>query len=162
MSTVEPFPSNFRKSSYKLCFFSLVKVQNKVSAGIKLVQYYTTKEWVFDTFKFEELLSNLNTTDAEIFNTDTNQLNYEEYLLNYILGIRKYMLGESDATIPRARVTLRVLYALDCITKLLLASIVGWFLWTHIEGFVERSDKMLQSAIQTIYVYKNKSTGVFN
>ncbi|XP_013107128.1 putative fatty acyl-CoA reductase CG5065 [Stomoxys calcitrans] len=137
----------------------LVKVQHKVSAGIKLMQYYTTKEWVFETYKFEELMSNLNKTDADIFNMDTNQLQFEQYIHHYIMGIRKYMLGESDETIPRARLLLRFQYCLDCFSKLLIAGIVGWILWDYIEGFVESSDIILQSVIRTFFSYKNNTVG---
>ncbi|XP_075147044.1 fatty acyl-CoA reductase 1 [Haematobia irritans] len=136
----------------------LVRVQHKVSAGIKLVQYYTTKDWVFETQKFEELSSNLNKKDADIFNMDTNQLHFEEYLQNYILGIRKYMLGESDSTIPRARILLRILYCLDCITKAIVIGIFVWLFWGHVEYFAERGDKILQSIIQTLHSYKRNVT----
>ncbi|XP_073847723.1 putative fatty acyl-CoA reductase CG5065 [Musca autumnalis] len=138
----------------------LVKVQNKVSVGIKLVQYYTTKEWVFKTHKFEELYHNLNRRDTTIFNMDTNQLDFEQYLHNYILGIRKYMLGESDTTIPRARSILRILYCLDCAVKLIFLSGVLFLIWTHVGSFVQRTDNILHSALKTLYMYTNKSSEI--
>lgn len=121
------------------------------------MQYYTTKEWTFKTDKFEALVSKLNKADAEIFDMDTSQLNYEEYIRTYIVGIRNYMLGESDATIPRARSVLRFLYILDCATKFIFGALVFWFLWTHVDSFVERSDKLIQSTIKRIYLFKNKT-----
>ncbi|KAL7727826.1 hypothetical protein ACLKA6_019762 [Drosophila palustris] len=91
----------------------LVHVQRKISTGLKLLQYYTTKDWDFRNERFQELSSKLNETDEQLFDTSVSQVNWDIYISNYIRGMRTYILGESDDTLPYAKIVLRRLYILD-------------------------------------------------
>lgn len=135
-----------------------MKVQKKVSSGLELLQYYTTKEWEFKSENFQKLQSKLNRIDQNIFDTDTSQVNWEAYIRTYIMGMRTYILGESESTIPHAKKVLRRLYILDRLVKLMLLGLIFWFLWTHLDGFVERSDVLIQNTLQTIYNYSKNKT----
>lgn len=82
---------------------SLVNVQNRVSQGLKVLQYYTVRDWVFKNENFRKLHEDMNAVDKEKFNCDLKQIVFQEYLQNYILGTRQYLLKESPESIPKAR-----------------------------------------------------------
>lgn len=104
--------------------------------GLKLLQYYTTKRWEFRNERFQEMSSQLSLLDQDLFDTSVGQVNWETYISNYIVGMRTYILGESEDTLPQARKVLRRLYILDWVSKVLFFSLSFWFLWTHLDGFV--------------------------
>ncbi|XP_033233189.1 putative fatty acyl-CoA reductase CG5065 [Drosophila pseudoobscura] len=135
----------------------LVNVQRKVSMGLKLLQYYTTKDWEFQNEKFQEMSSQLNAIDEEMFDTSVGQLNWETYISTYIMGMRTYILRESPSTLPYARKVLRRLYILDCVSKVLFFTLTFWFLWTHMDGFVESGDAFIRSSLSSIYHERNNT-----
>jgi fatty acyl-CoA reductase len=85
----------------------LVDVQKRVSQGLKVLQYYTTRPWIFKNDNFKKLYNEMNDVDKEKFYCDLKQINYEDYILNYILGTRQYILKESPDSLPKARKTLK-------------------------------------------------------
>lgn len=135
----------------------MVNVQRKISTGLKLLQYYTTKDWDFRNERFQEMSDKLNSTDQEIFDTSVSQVNWDIYISDYIRGMRTYILGESDETLPYARKVLRRLYILDWASKILFFTLTFWFLWTHLDGFVERSDNFIRSSLYNIYNEQNST-----
>lgn len=135
-------------------------MQRKISTGLKLLQYYTTKDWDFRNERFQEMSDKLNSTDQEIFDTSVSQVNWDVYISDYIRGMRTYILGESDDTLPYARKVLRRLYILDWATKILFFTLTFWFLWTHLDGFVEKSDIFIRSSLYNIYNEHNSTINV--
>lgn len=135
-------------------------MQRKISTGLKLLQYYTTKDWDFRNERFQEMSDKLNSTDQEIFDTSVSQVNWDVYISDYIRGMRTYILGESDETLPYARKVLRRLYILDWASKILFFTLTFWFLWTHLDGFVERSDTFIRSSLYNIYNEHNSTINV--
>lgn len=49
-------------------FGSLVAVQKRISQGLKVLQYYTTKNWIFKNDKFLRMRYKMNKADREKFN----------------------------------------------------------------------------------------------
>ncbi|KAI2564986.1 fatty acyl-CoA reductase 2 [Homo sapiens] len=45
--------------------------------------------------------------DQRVFNFDVRQLNWLEYIENYVLGVKKYLLKEDMAGIPKAKQRLK-------------------------------------------------------
>ncbi|XP_034659810.1 putative fatty acyl-CoA reductase CG5065 [Drosophila subobscura] len=135
----------------------LVNVQRKVSMGLKLLQYYTTKDWEFRNERFQQMSSQLNAIDEEMFDTSVGQLNWETYISTYIMGMRTYIIRESPSTLPYARKVLRRLYILDWVSKVLFFTLTFWFLWTHLDGFVESGDAFIRSSLSSIYHERNNT-----
>ncbi|XP_023019831.2 putative fatty acyl-CoA reductase CG5065, partial [Leptinotarsa decemlineata] len=104
----------------------LVKTQKRIQNGLKVLQYYATRPWFFHNEKFTQLFDSLSSTDKEIFYSNRESLNFEEYMQNYILGARKYCAREEIDTLPHARKVLKRLYYLDVLKNIL---IVILFLW---------------------------------
>lgn len=90
-----------------IIFFSLVNVQKRIQGGLKVLQYYTTKEWVFRNDNLKLLANEMSDRDKQIFYMDTKQINWDDYFRNYILGTRQFCLKEDPATIPQARKLLK-------------------------------------------------------
>lgn len=85
----------------------MVRVQNKISVGLKVLQYYTTKNWIFKNDKLKSLREKLNPEDSKTFNFDMRDVDWTKYIQNYILGARHYLLKEKPETLPAARIFLR-------------------------------------------------------
>lgn len=47
--------------------FSLVSIQKRVSQGLKVLQYYTTKNWVFKNDNLQRLRDQMSTVDQQKF-----------------------------------------------------------------------------------------------
>lgn len=116
---------------------SLVRVQKKVSTGLKVLQYYTTKIWVFKNDKLENLPQKLSPRDRERFDLTVDQINWEKYLHDMIMGVRVYLLKESPETIPQARRILRRLYILDRVIVFAFYGLMFWFLWNYLEVILD-------------------------
>lgn len=82
---------------------SLVHVQKRIHKGLEVLHHYTTRHWYFHTEKIKELRQELSDVENKEFYTSTANINWDNYMLNYVLGIRKYCLHEDLDTLPQAR-----------------------------------------------------------
>ncbi|XP_055904103.1 putative fatty acyl-CoA reductase CG5065 isoform X2 [Eupeodes corollae] len=139
----------------------LIKVQKKISGGLSLLQYYTTKTWEFKNEKFCQLNSKLNYVDREIFNICQEQINWEQYIRSYIHGMRTFMLKETDASLPKARKLLTRLYIVDRIVKLTFVIVTFTLLWINIDTMIARGDAILKNALD-MFIKNDNTTLVLN
>lgn len=82
-------------------------VQTRISDGLELLQFFTTRAWNFRTVNFENMISQQSKEDSKVFNLDKDSVEIKEYMLNSILGGRQYCLKEPLSTIPKARIQLK-------------------------------------------------------
>lgn len=82
-------------------------VQTRISDGLEVLQFFTTRAWNFSTVKFEHMISQQSKEDSKIFNLDKDSVQVKEYMLTTILGGRQYCLKEPLSTIPKARMQLK-------------------------------------------------------
>lgn len=85
----------------------LVNVQKRVSQGLKVLQYYTTREWIFKNENFKKLYEDMSEVDKDKFYCDLTKVNFEEYILSYILGTRQFIIKEKPESLPSARARLK-------------------------------------------------------
>jgi len=45
----------------------------------------------------------MSETDKKLFNFDVKTINWEDYMNNFYLGIRKFLLKEEESNIPQAK-----------------------------------------------------------
>jgi len=64
---------------------------------------FGTQEWKFHDSNVRSLLSNLSSEDQELFYFDLTQLQWRQYLADYMAGARYFLLKEDTSTIPAAR-----------------------------------------------------------
>ncbi|XP_078052126.1 putative fatty acyl-CoA reductase CG5065 isoform X2 [Augochlora pura] len=93
----------------------MVRIQKRISDGLEVLQYFTTKEWIFHNTNLLIMWGEMSPKDKEIFQIDFLQINLEEYMKNCILGARQYCMKENLSTIPKARRHQAVMYIVHLI-----------------------------------------------
>ncbi|XP_030041062.2 putative fatty acyl-CoA reductase CG5065 [Manduca sexta] len=127
----------------------MVNLQKRISHGLGILQYYTTKEWHFRNENYRSLQQRVSKEDNETFYTDMSTLDPDEYLKYYVLGTREFVCKESPDTLPRARRLHRIRFFADRIVKFLFLLLVFWFLYSYRDVF-SSSVGMLDSALKSL------------
>jgi hypothetical protein len=89
----------------------MVRLQHKIQHGIELLQYFTTRRWNFKSAKFCALREKMSPADREIFYTDFEAIDDDEYMVTTVLGARQYCLKEPLTSLPRCRRNLKMYVA---------------------------------------------------
>ena len=67
------------------------------------VSQFSTQEWKLHDSNIRSLLSSLSSKDQELFYFDLTQLQWQQYLADYMAGTRYFLLKDDTSTIPAAR-----------------------------------------------------------
>ncbi|XP_063632736.1 putative fatty acyl-CoA reductase CG5065 [Cydia splendana] len=113
----------------------MVKVQERISHGLDVLQYYTTKEWYFKNTNFIALRSKVSEADNETFFTDVSKVDVNDYLKNYMIGAREYCCKEDPSNLERARKLHNIRYYVDRVTRCILIFLLCWFLYSYAHVF---------------------------
>ncbi|XP_069759271.1 fatty acyl-CoA reductase 1 isoform X4 [Narcine bancroftii] len=81
----------------------MMKVINRLHRSMMLVEYFTSHSWVWNTDNINMLMSQMSQDDKKVFNCDVRQLHWAEYMENYCMGTKKYVLNEELSGLPAAR-----------------------------------------------------------
>ncbi|XP_026740051.1 putative fatty acyl-CoA reductase CG5065 [Trichoplusia ni] len=127
----------------------MINLQKRISHGLNVLQYYTTKEWDFRNENYKSLRNRVTAEDNETFFTDISSMNPEEYLKNYVLGTRQFCCHEDPANIPRARKLHTIRYIVDRFFKLVFIALIGWFLYSNRHIF-SSSMEFLDSTLKSM------------
>lgn len=157
--------------------FSLVGVQKRISQGLEVLQYYTTKNWTFKNDKFLRMKENMSDIDRQKFyfsveevrNTiifldfdvdevfwnffvwlQSQQINWTEYIGNYISGARLYLLKEKPESLPKARILLRRLYILDKLISILFHALILWLVYSYWNNIIYSFESVLDYSTSLI------------
>lgn len=106
----------------------LVHVHKKLHHGLKVLQYFTTRQWIFVKENIVNLKNHLSENDKHTFIMTSKGLNQEEFMLNSVLITRHYLLKENPNSISKCKRRLKMLYVLDCIMKIMFWLFVAWML----------------------------------
>ncbi|XP_068442967.1 fatty acyl-CoA reductase 1-like isoform X2 [Clinocottus analis] len=87
----------------------MMRIFNRLHKAIGLLEYFSSQDWEWNSENMSMLLSQLTPEDRKTFNFDVRQLNWPEYIENYCIGTKKYVLNEDMSDIPAARQHLRKL-----------------------------------------------------
>lgn len=152
---------------FYLC--SLVDVQNRISQGLKVLQYYTTKKWVFVNDNLLRMQQTMCKEDVKKFNFNIDEvsttfyvvlcmyvliyfitfssvkIDQDKYITNYILGARHFLLKEKPETLPAARSLLRRLYLLDRLVSLICWGLALWAFWSNLDSIVFGCETMFET-----------------
>ncbi|XP_051155914.1 putative fatty acyl-CoA reductase CG5065 isoform X2 [Leptopilina boulardi] len=90
----------------------MVRVQKRISDGLEVLQYFTTREWVFHNTNLLILWGDMSPKDKEIFPIDFLTIDEMEYIKHVVLGARQYCMKENLSSLPRARMHQKILYAI--------------------------------------------------
>ncbi|XP_066593582.1 putative fatty acyl-CoA reductase CG5065 [Prorops nasuta] len=123
----------------------MIKVQNRVSSGLEMLQYYTTKPWIFQNDGMKDLQKRLSPDDKKTFFMDINSLVWNDYMLFYILGARKYCMKDDLSTLPRARRVFTYLYIADWCFFILFLALLGWLAYSFLTPFRSLTKTLIAS-----------------
>ncbi|XP_029455855.1 LOW QUALITY PROTEIN: fatty acyl-CoA reductase 2 [Rhinatrema bivittatum] len=87
----------------------MMKIFNRLHKSMMLIEYFTSKSWEWNSDNTSMLMSQLNLEDRKAFNFDVRQLHWPEYIENYCIGTKKYVLNEDMSGLPAARQHLKKL-----------------------------------------------------
>ncbi|XP_069037557.1 fatty acyl-CoA reductase 1 isoform X3 [Lepisosteus oculatus] len=102
----------------------MMKTITRLHKAMMLLEYFTSHSWVWSTDNTNMLLNQLTPEDKKVFNFDVRQLHWAEYMENYCMGTKKYVLNEELSGLPAARKHLNKLrnirYAFNTILVVLI------------------------------------------
>uniref|UniRef100_A0A8C6LHA7 Fatty acyl-CoA reductase n=1 Tax=Nothobranchius furzeri TaxID=105023 RepID=A0A8C6LHA7_NOTFU len=87
----------------------MMRIFNRLHKAISLLEYFSSQDWEWNSDNMNMLMGQLTPKDRKMFNFDVRQLNWPEYIENYCIGTKKYVLNEDMSDIPAARQHLRKL-----------------------------------------------------
>lgn len=81
----------------------LIRIYAKIFKAVDSLEYFTTREWDFQTKAMIQIWDRMSEEDKKMFNFDIRQLNWNHYLEMYMLGVKKYIFKEDMSNLPEAR-----------------------------------------------------------
>ena len=81
----------------------MVRLQWKIYEGLNLLQYFTTRKWIFKINNFRALSEKLIGTDQDSFTMDCDKINLPTYMRDSLLGARVFCMKEDLSSLPRCR-----------------------------------------------------------
>jgi fatty acyl-CoA reductase len=75
----------------------------RVADGQRSCEFFAINQWNVDNENVYRLLKTLSIKDAVTFNFDMRNIDWNKYIFEYCLGIRKHIMKEDDSTAPAAR-----------------------------------------------------------
>lgn len=81
----------------------MVRVQVKLQKAAGCLEFFTMQEWEFEDSNVHTLSLTLNEHDRQEFCFDVARIKWEDYLENYVLGIRRFLFKEEEESLPEAR-----------------------------------------------------------
>lgn len=82
----------------------MVKITKRFERAAKTGEFFATNEWKFYAENMTKLEKFVKASkDCNDFNVDIKTLNWDRYLHQYMLGIRKYILKDNPDTLNNAR-----------------------------------------------------------
>ena len=81
----------------------MVRVQNRIGLGCKLLQYFTMRQWRFKIDRFMSIYDKISDEERDIFYTTNAKYTMEGYMKDCILGARVFCMKEPLSELPKAR-----------------------------------------------------------
>ncbi|OWR43572.1 putative fatty acyl-CoA reductase CG5065 isoform X2 [Danaus plexippus] len=91
----------------------MVRIQKRISVGLEVLQYFTTREWWFDTDNFKDLAKKLHGADFTTFPMDLKIIEIGPYIESCMIGGKLYCLKEKLENLPKAKLHNNILFVLD-------------------------------------------------
>lgn len=82
----------------------MMKISRRFEKAAKTGEFFAINQWDFDAENMRNLSRDVRTTsDANDYNVDMTNLDWDAYVHQYMLGIRKYILKDSPDSLTKAR-----------------------------------------------------------
>jgi len=102
------------------------RLWGKVEKAVDTLEYFTTREWDFQTKSMIDVWNQMKPEDQELFNYDMRQsgFRWDQYLEMYILGVKKFILNEQLSNLPQARKQYKRLQMYSTALNVTMAAVV--------------------------------------
>ncbi len=81
----------------------MLKMYWKLKRATRSLEFFTMNNWIFSTDNVAQLFKSLSVEDQKRFYFNVHNINWQAYIKQYCLGIRRFILKESDSTVNSAR-----------------------------------------------------------
>ncbi|XP_069683851.1 putative fatty acyl-CoA reductase CG5065 [Periplaneta americana] len=110
----------------------MVRIQNRITVGLEVLQYFTMRQWKFDNDNFIAIEKTLSDEERNTFYMASVKYDVEDFLKNALFGARLYCMKEPLSSLPRWRRILTVLYCLHIATRMAFYMLVIWLLLKYV------------------------------
>lgn len=105
-----------------------VKLYGKVWKMIETLHFFTTRGWSFKAKGMPDLYARMTEEDKKEYNFDVRQVNWNSYLFDYVMGIKKFLLKENLENLERSRAQLcRLRLRRQAIAAIVYAGVIATF-----------------------------------
>ncbi|KHJ94446.1 male sterility protein [Oesophagostomum dentatum] len=113
-----------------------VRLYAKVWRMVEALHYFTTHGWTFHSKNLPKLWDSMCYEDQQQFNFDIRQLDWDSYLFDYVMGIKRYILKDDLNKLEDARANLARM-------RLIRALLTGafWYVVVQFFGFGQKKHK---------------------
>lgn len=91
-------------------------------------EHFTTNNFFIHVENTHKLLRKMSFMDRELFNFDITCVNWDSYFVQYVKGVRVYLMNDPMETLPEGRkriIYLRKLFVAGLITTIVVLYVVG-------------------------------------
>uniref|UniRef100_A0A0K0DP35 Fatty acyl-CoA reductase n=1 Tax=Angiostrongylus cantonensis TaxID=6313 RepID=A0A0K0DP35_ANGCA len=113
-----------------------VRLYSRVWRMVETLHYFTTHGWTFHSKNLPKLWEALSVEDQQLFNFDVRQVDWDSYLFDYIMGIKRYILKDDLDNLRAARANL----ARMRMYRTLLTALF-WYVIVRLCGFVKKKNQ---------------------
>ena len=106
----------------------------RLSSSMDLLEFFSTHEWDFDDTNTQKLFEILHPDDKKEFNFDVRTIDWPEYVHNYCLGIRQFLLNVDPTDLDQGRAHLQRLKLAGYASQLGLGYI-AWVAYRYSPSF---------------------------
>jgi len=118
-------------------------VYDKLNVMQNALTFFTTHQWSFKTEQLERLSVCLTPADRKEFSIDVSELDWDDYMYDYIKGIRDYLLKENH---KEKSLWFRQLYVFEQLQNALMLFVLYKF-----PGVGDCVDSLLEGAWNTMF-----------
>lgn len=107
----------------------LVKIFQKFDQAASVLMAFTSRQWKFNSNNGLMLIRDImSAEDRRLFNFDVADLDWPEYLKDYVLGVRKFMLREPLSNLSQARKNLNLVYYRNLSLQVFFSALLVYYL----------------------------------
>ena len=88
-----------------------MKINKRLNLMLIMFEYFNTHEWSFNRNNITDMMMNAMTLkDGNVVKLDLQDMDWEKYITNYQMGMKKFLLKENSesANTTRRRISLYV------------------------------------------------------
>ncbi|PAA46618.1 hypothetical protein BOX15_Mlig015523g2, partial [Macrostomum lignano] len=104
-----------------------VRVSNRIRKSTRSLDYFTSREWVFNNTNVLSAMDRMSPSDRLEFDCDASKVDWRLYLERYCTGVKQYALKEDLDDNGSARAHIRKLQRLSLMWNVLLCVLVWRF-----------------------------------